>query len=169
MKEKQDKKDKKTILLRLLYITFAVTLLVVWGQSTLSKSDSSVQSDFIIEMIEPIDQLEPGYTSEVGWTYVELSTLVRKLAHVVEYAGLIFQLMCIMLLQGRKSWKDYLNCFFAGMFVALVDETIQIFSNRGSLVSDIWVDLGGITFGILCAGLLGLIVRKQNAKKAEMA
>ncbi len=154
-------------LLIVLYITFTLSMIFVWGQSCISREESRVSSDVVVEMIKPIDELEPGYRSENGWTYTELSTYVRKFAHVIEYAAVGFQLMCIFLLKGRRKLVWYINCAFIIMLIALVDETIQIFSNRGSEIGDIWIDLAGSALGIGVAFIIGTIVMKKQAKKAK--
>ena len=154
--------DKGKKLLILLYITFTISLVLVWGQSCISKEESAVSSDAVVEMIKPIDELEPGYRSPNGWTYVELSELVRKMAHVIEYCAVGFQLMCIFLLKGKRKLVHYINCLFCGMIIGLVDETIQLFSNRGSEVRDIWIDIFGTAIGIMIAFILGAIVRRRT-------
>lgn len=156
-------------LLIFLYITFTLSMIFVWGQSCINRQDSRNSSDMVVEMIKPIDELEPGYRSENGWTYDELSTYVRKAAHVIEYAGLSFQLMCIFLLKKKRKLTWYVNCSFIIMLVALIDETIQIFSNRGSEISDIWIDMAGNALGIAVAFIIGTIVIKKQAKKAKLA
>ncbi|MCR5204113.1 MAG: VanZ family protein [Lachnospiraceae bacterium] len=154
--------NKRKRLLTVLYITFTISMILVWGQSCINKEDSSATSDIVVEMITPIDELEPGYRSDTGWTYVELSSLVRKLAHVAEYIAVSFQLMCIFLLKGKKKFVNYINCLFLGMLIALIDETIQLFSNRGSEIRDIWIDLLGVLGGLLIAFLAGVIVRRRS-------
>lgn len=155
-------------LLMVLYITFTLSMIFVWGQSCISREESRVNSDIVVEMIKPIDELEPGYRSENGWTYTELSTYVRKFAHVIEYAAVGFQLMCIFLLKGRRKLVWYINCAFIIMLIALIDETIQIFSNRGSEIGDIWIDLAGSALGIGVAFIIGTIVIKKQAGKAKL-
>lgn len=157
--------DRKKKVLIFFYITFTISLVLVWGQSCFSREDSRVSSDIVVEMIKPIDQLETGYRSETGWTYTELSTYVRKFAHVIEYAALSFQLMCIFLLKGKRKLVWYINCTFMIMLIALIDETIQIFSNRGSEIGDIWIDLAGNALGLLAAFIIGTIVIKKAQKK----
>ena len=157
--------DRKKKVLIFFYITFTISLALVWGQSCFSREDSRVSSDIVVEMIKPIDQLETGYRSENGWTYTELSTYVRKFAHVIEYAALSFQLMCIFLLKGKRKLVWYINCTFMIMLIALIDETIQIFSNRGSEIGDIWIDLAGNALGLLAAFIIGTIVIKKTQKK----
>lgn len=160
--------DKVKKLLVVLYITFTLSMIFVWGQSCINKEESRVSSDAVVEMIKPIDELEPGYRSENGWTYDELSTYVRKFAHVIEYAAVSFQLMCIFLLKGRRKLVWYINCAFIIMLIALIDETIQIFSNRGSEIGDIWIDLAGSALGIGVAFIIGTIVMKKQARKAKL-
>ncbi|MBR4343074.1 MAG: VanZ family protein [Lachnospiraceae bacterium] len=159
-------KNPGSRLLKVLYVTTAVTLLLIWGQSCISKSESTVSSDIVVEMIKPIDELEQGYRSENGWTYVELSTVVRKLAHVVEYAALSFQLMCILLLKKKGSIKVSFNCLFGIVLVALTDETIQLFSDRGSEIRDVWIDMAGAVLGVAVAHAIGYLVRRK-LKKAD--
>ena len=159
--------EKGKKLLIFLYVTLTLSLIAVWGQSCISKEESTVTSDAVVEIITPIDQLEPGYRSENGWTYVQLSEFVRKLAHVVEYIAVSFQLMCIFLLRGRKKLFDYINCLFCGMLIALIDETIQLFSNRGSEIRDIWIDLLGCLIGILGAFFVGWMVRRSRIKRIK--
>ena len=48
--------------------------------------------------------------------------------------------------------------------IALVDETMQIFSKRTSSVSDVWIDLGGFAAG--CLLILLIELRKQHRAKA---
>ena len=154
-------------LLVLLYITFTLSMIFVWGQSCINRQDSRNSSDMVVEMIKPIDELEPGYRSENGWTYDELSTYVRKAAHVIEYAAVGFQIMAILLLKKKKELKVAINVLFLGGLIGLVDETIQIFSERGSEVGDIWIDMAGILVGILGARFVGWIVEKRLKKKIK--
>ena len=165
MNEMNEKKPGSR-LLKVLYVTTVITLMFIWGQSCISKSESTVSSDIVVEMIKPIDELEPGYRSPNGWTYTELSTVVRKLAHVIEYAALSFQLMCIMLLKKKGSIKITLNCLFGVVLIALTDETIQLFSERGSEIGDVWIDAAGTVLGIAAAHAIGYLIRIK-LKKAD--
>ena len=62
-----------------------------------------------------------------------------------------------------------LDCAFIIMLIALIDETIQIFSNRGSEIGDIWIDMAGNALGIAAAFIIGTIVIKKQAKKVKLA
>lgn len=65
---------------------------------------------------------------------------VRKTAHVFEY----FVLTLVVFLY----WKKTVKTFYAGFTLAFLDETLQIFTGRGTLVSDIWIDLIGVVIDI---------------------
>ena len=91
----------------------------------------------------------------------EVSThLVRKIAHVGEF--LILALLVYAYLRGRVL-KGFYFCFT----VAFLDESIQLLSGRGSLISDVWVDLIGIVAGLLIVQIGYRIWKKRRAEKRE--
>lgn len=75
--------------------------------------------------------------------------LVRRIAHFAEYSALGCALALQLVPRRRVRWQSVINCAFAAMVVALTDETIQIFSGRGSQVQDVWLDFAGSCTGIL--------------------
>ena len=81
---------------------------------------------------------------------------VRKAAHFIEFAALGG---CIGLFTDgvtRRFWQSW--AVFMPLFVILltgvVDEFIQSFSDRTSMVKDVLLDFSGGLFGLLCAGML---------------
>ena len=87
--------------------------------------------------------------------------LVRKLAHFCEFFILGIELQLFFsLLNSRKS--AFLLALSHGLFTALVDETIQIFSGRGPMIQDVWLDFSGVTVGSLIA--LAVMMTKANQK-----
>ena len=74
--------------------------------------------------------------------------LVRKLAHFCEFFvyGIELQLF-FALSKSRKN--AFLLALSHGLFTALVDETIQIFSGRGPMIQDVWLDFSGMAVGAL--------------------
>jgi VanZ family protein len=95
--------------------------------------------------------------------------LVRKLAHFVEYGALGCVLALLLTLLKRRRWQSVVNCAFAVLIVALTDETIQIFTGRGSQVQDVWLDFAGACAGILLVlivvGLIKAIRRGKNERR----
>ena len=60
--------------------------------------------------------------------------------------------------------QSLFNCLFVGLSVAVLDETIQIFSNRGSSVLDVLLDFSGVCMGVILANLFN---SKSNARKSS--
>ena len=56
--------------------------------------------------------------------------------------------------------KNIVNPIMA-YFHIFLDETLQIFTGRGTLVSDIWIDLIGVVVGI---GIGKVILERKNEK-----
>ena len=70
---------------------------------------------------------------------------------------MLFLLLCQRGLQGS------VNSLFAGLAVAVTDETIQIFSGRGSQVLDVVLDFSGALTGILLVSLLIPLIEKRKS------
>lgn len=79
---------------------------------------------------------------------------VRKAAHVVEFG--CFGILLTLYLSGRTGERGKLVRLLcaAGLLVALLDETIQLFNDRTSSVKDIWIDFSGFLIG--CAIIFAL-------------
>lgn len=82
--------------------------------------------------------------------YEILETIIRKLAHLVEYAFLGMAVMSLIL-NVRKQYKKtfYGFAFFYVLIAAVVDEYIQSFSDRSSSTGDILLDFSGAVIGFL--------------------
>lgn len=76
--------------------------------------------------------------------------IVRKIAHTVEF--------CVLAVIISMAWKKPLRSFYAGFTLAFLDESLQVITGRGALITDIWIDLIGVGFGTLIGWL---ITRKQ--------
>lgn len=93
---------------------------------------------------------------------------IRKLAHFSEYAleGMltVFFFGVYGLLAGRYVCAGAL----LGIFTALTDETIQLFSpGRDGAVADVWIDFGGFVCGTLISLLCVFINRKLKEDRPE--
>ena len=87
---------------------------------------------------------------------------LRKCAHVFEYT--------ILALAASFVWRGKIvGLMGAGMFVALLDETVQIYSRRGSLVKDIWVDMIGIVLGTALGWLITRLRRPRPSGRRQHA
>lgn len=76
--------------------------------------------------------------------------VIRKLGHFIEYA-----ILGILLHQSIQAYEFHQErkwslLAISGVMVPLLDETIQLFiKGRSGQVSDVWLDISGILFGIL--------------------
>lgn len=89
---------------------------------------------------------------------------VRKLAHFAEFTLEGFLLMLCLRVYTSHFVRHVSWPLLGGMTTALMDETIQKFiPGRTSQVTDVWIDMGGVVFGLFVALILLLIVRAITA------
>ena len=74
------------------------------------------------------------------------------------------ELILLTHLLQKLCAQTVLNCLLAGLSVAVIDETIQIFSARGSQAIDVLLDFGGVVTGVFFVLLICWIVtaRRKN-------
>ena len=148
----------------LLILLIALNLIFIWGNSLLDQTDSGKVSSEVTEIIRPI--LEP-IVGEDNYT----GGIVRKLAHFVEFGvlgGLLSLLMNRLHLKrnlSRSLLLPYLLLF--GLISAMIDETIQLYTNRGSQVLDVWLDYAGVAVGFAATHTVTMailvIIKKRKA------
>ena len=176
---------------RLLLILFVLNWLVIWVNSALPATASHTLSDWLIYGVETA--FEPEASSEAPtssgaasseetpstayvissvsdgakerlssseWTS-SLRTGIRKVAHALEF--LTFGVLAMMVLAGGDPRRWALPAA-AGLFVALTDETIQIFSKRTSTIKDVWLDLAGFAIGALIVVGIGALKRWRRTE-----
>lgn len=85
-----------------------------------------------------------GFTADIN--------IIRKIAHAIEF--------CILALIVSLCWKKPIKSFYAGFTLAFLDESVQLITGRGALISDVWVDLIGVIIGTI----IGLIIVSCNKK-----
>lgn len=111
-------------------------LAFIWGNSLLDDRVSGTLSGWCASVLRAVF---PGGSAASG------DSAVRKAAHAVEFAVLGALLTTVVRVRMRKPLSLTLLC---GLLIALIDETIQIFTNgRGSMVQDVWLDFGGFMVG----------------------
>ena len=124
---------------RILVILLIITLMFIWGNSLLDREYSSEESGLAVRILEKI--FGEGKVSEHA---------VRKIAHFTEFAVLGAELMGL--------FCRYPLSVTHGLFAALADESIQLFSGRSAEVKDVLLDFSGVLFGAL---IVMLIIRKS--------
>lgn len=119
-------------------------LCVIWGHSMMPAEDSGNESNFLAEWLM---QYLPWMNDYV----------IRKVAHFTEYAvlgALVFGAF------PRRGGTAVALTAFAGVLIALIDETIQLFApGRSGQIPDVWLDFAG--FALLQLALR-LVIRKKE-------
>lgn len=147
------------------YISLCIigsTLLYIWSNSLQSAIESNEQSKKVLEAIEEVFRTQPLDTEEA-------QHIVRKAAHVAEFALLGLEMALLLLFTGKMCKRNIITILFIGLASAVTDETIQVFTQRGSQVIDIWIDFSGLISGIGAGALLRRAVVLLSAKKQAAA
>jgi VanZ family protein len=88
--------------------------------------------------------------------------LVRKLAHFTEFFVLGLELLTFFAYRKPLFLQAFLLALTHGFFTAFLDETIQIFSGRGPMIQDVWLDVCGFAVG--ASLMLGIMVWTKHRK-----
>ncbi len=154
---------KKETKKKILIAVFILSLALVWGQSCFSKAESETASDVLVDIIKPLDEIKPDEVHTIEYEYY--NHLIRKGAHVAEFSIIGVELALLILMLSKKKQEAvivFINALMAGMMIGLIDETIQIFSNRGTQVSDVWFDVLGAGVGAGIVSILYAVKRKKS-------
>ncbi len=134
---------------RPLTVLIILTLALIWGHSLLGREASSEESGFVMELLEPVLEMVVGEGNVTEF-------LVRKLAHFTEFFVLGLELLTFFAYRKPLFPQAFLFALTHGFFAAFLDETIQIFSGRGPMIQDVWLDVSGFAVGSLL--ILGIMV-----------
>lgn len=143
---------------RLWALAAAACTVWIWSNSLWPAEQSAAQSGQTLELLGPLLGLLPVPADL--WP-----TLIRKLAHMAEYA-LLGALWAAALYrkEQRPALRRASMALAACLVTALLDETIQAFvPGRGSRVADVWIDLLGALCGLLFGALVRAGVRRVRA------
>ncbi len=145
--------------IKLLVILLIIsTIAFIFIQSMLPPEKSSEQSNAVGEIIE---EIIPPETTVGGY----VQTHIRKIAHLVEFAALGAEVALFVILFLKK--RIFLFSSFAfGILIALIDETIQIFSKRGPGITDVWLDFFGFaSLAVIVYTVSGLVFYIKEKRK----
>ncbi len=145
-------KTKKTWHTVLLSVLLVLTLWFILGRSTKEAELSNEESLGLLALVRPILEFFVGKGNATNY-------LIRKIAHYCEFFLLGLELGGLCLLWS----KPLLRASFAGLLVAMTDETMQLFvPGRTGQVQDVWLDFSGVLTAVLLAGCLGYYLNKRN-------
>ena len=141
-------KKSTVILLKILYVILVISFIAfIFSNSLESREVSSSKSTGIVEKInEVLEQIHPQLSIK--------EVFVRKSAHFIEYFILGSLVFGFMIMNRFSKFKYFIYpCFFCCL-IAMTDETIQYFSQRGSMLIDVWLDLTSSVFALLMLYLI---------------
>lgn len=137
-------------------VIIALILCFIWGNSILPRSASSAISDAVASFLG----IDTTSTDDGGLTG---AGVLRKVAHFLEFLALGVAVSVFVLLGVNITVDKTTTLALSGLVVALIDETVQIFSARGPEVLDIWIDIGGYAVGCLLALAVVHALKKQKS------
>ncbi len=136
-------------------LAFLVVLFIL--SNSFSNADSAMaKRDFVVKTV-------------TGKTFAkQISAIIAKIFHMMEYAAFSFCLTSSVLLLGDGLKSRFERILLCGILLAITDELIQsLFSGRGSKLTDVLVDTAGIMIGYAVSILLAALIRKRNGKKRK--
>lgn len=83
---------------------------------------------------------------------------VRKFAHCLEFTGL----GCFATALSLKLKYKLANVLLLGLGIAVIDETIQLFDGRTSMIKDVWIDMSGFMLGMLIVEIIYQILKRNS-------
>ncbi|MBQ6235021.1 MAG: VanZ family protein [Clostridia bacterium] len=135
-----------------LLIATGLMLVFIFGQSAFPKTVSAEESGLLVEnVLNPLFEL-------LGFRPLS-QNVVRKIAHVAEFA--ILSVLLALCFRGQ-----IIKSAGTGFAAAFLDESIQLLSERGALITDVWIDLIGVAIGSVL-GLLIVRLRLRSSKRRQ--
>lgn len=153
-------KAKKRKLIKILYVVYlALLICFIFSNSMANKEESAGKSLAVLEMINNIAET-------LGLPFAFSHLFIRKMGHFLEFLTLGISLLVFLILHKKVNFNNCIYCAFVACLVAMGDETIQYFFERGSMLLDVWLDFASAVVGILGAYLVYHFVRiKRNTIK----
>ena len=146
------KSGRQILLCRILLV---LNLALIWGNSLVGGAQSGQMSGGIVEFSMELLRIPVSYTDLVH-------LIVRKLAHLTEFACLSALISWHLRLVNEKRVYQICLAVLIAMAAALVDETIQLYTpDRGPSLVDVWIDTLGAALG-MTAVQLGYHLNKKN-------
>lgn len=142
-----------------LVLLLALTLAFIWGNSLLPRTESQeISRGLLAELCAALEHVGLHIDPQNDhW--------LRKLAHFGEFGLLGAELCALLFLNRRARLQGFVNCAFAGLSAATVDEALQLISHRGSQVQDVLLDFAGFLAGLLLCQLVWMLGSKSREQK----
>ena len=143
----------KRVLNIVLILLVVLTVFFIWHNSSMSREASSNMSNGLLEKLRPY--------AEILGISIKDDILLRKLAHIAEYALLGMEVGLLFLLNGRNELRNFLQTLLLCILVAALDEVIQLNVGRNGHIHDVMLD----GFGALCGAGLSFCIPLPKVDK----
>lgn len=135
----------------------------IWGNSIKTIEQSKDQSTPVAETIQPVVDPQQKIPKPV------FHELTRKMAHVTEFFALGLSVAGFAISLGAYLGKRLISMpILIVLSTAVLDEYIQYFAKRGSLVTDVVLDFSGAMVALLLVwlvrGVIALIKKRKEHK-----
>lgn len=117
----------------------------IWSNSMMSPEESSRRSKMVAEFLSRVMRMVLDDNHPI---VRYLLRNIRKVAHAVEF--FVLGSVCVLILKvlQRANFSMMLHAVLLLLFVAVADESIQMFTSRSAQVSDILLDFSGGMSGL---------------------
>ncbi len=149
------------------YVLLGVSVLVTLGIFSMSLDVGSESAALSSPVTAFVETLLKGIFPRYDLAFEALHAIVRKLAHMGEYAALGMSYAWT-----ARAWKHRLfPVFLAGALVAFADEGLQAFvPDRGpSILDAVCFDIPGFLIGAGAALLACRLFRKKNTISKDVS
>ena len=145
---------KKNISFYIVLILLLLTLSFIFYNSLQPAAESSQKSEGVLNQVKPIFEFVLGKGNVTDH-------IIRKTAHFIEFFLLGSELILLPVLHSKKiRFQIFINCLFAGLSTAVIDEALQMLTDRGPRVEDILLDFCGALTGIII-----ILIFKPSSKR----
>lgn len=147
--------NKKAIFKFLYIILIIAVCTFIFSNSVYSKEDSADTSGRIMNFLNNL----------LDFLHIPIKLnqhFVRKAAHFTEFFILGASLFGYTVFFGTPSINNSVYCCFLSCLVAMSDETIQYFTERGSMLLDVWLDFSSASLAIFLLYLFWNIKNKRR-------
>lgn len=140
-------------------------MLVIFWFSHQPANSSQAMSNSILEMVDRI--LHTNIVTQGGWLFNTLNFLVRKAAHMSEYA--LLAILFILYLRECEYQHMFLIGIIAVALYAASDEFHQLFvMGRSGQIKDVLIDTCGGMIGIVLLQCILWIKQRYKIRKQMM-
>lgn len=144
-----------------------LSMLYIFSNSLATGQEASGKRDGVVEVVEEVVEAVTG--EEVTFTQAN-KNVFSKLFHVFEFCAFSFCLSTSIYLHRKGLRGAFQQILLCGVLTALADEQLQMLSpERGSRLSDVFVDLAGVLIGFFLCFCMMKIFHKGKKNGTDSA